>query len=69
MLKHGMSCWAPVVTIGKVVTNFSFLNVAKEMNVNHLRSTIIGDNIAYMLEYFNVIILQCNHVGDSGTQV
>lgn len=64
MLKHGTSCWALVLTVEKVVIDFFFKNIVKEMHVGHLRSTIISDNIAYMLEYCNVTMLQHNHVGN-----
>ncbi|KAK6136564.1 hypothetical protein DH2020_029705 [Rehmannia glutinosa] len=43
-------------------------NIAKEMHVGHLRSTIIGDTLARMLEFSNVEVLRRNHVGDWGTQ-
>jgi arginyl-tRNA synthetase len=69
MLKHGVSCWAPVLTVERAVVDFSSPNIAKEMHVGHLRSTIIGDSIASMLEYCNVTVLRRNHVGDWGTQV
>ncbi|CAM6030833.1 unnamed protein product [Sphagnum balticum] len=68
MLKHGVSCWAPVLTVERAVVDFSSPNIAKEMHVGHLRSTIIGDSIASMLEYCNVTVLRRNHVGDWGTQ-
>jgi arginyl-tRNA synthetase len=52
----------------KIVVDFSSPNIAKEMHVGHLRSTIIGDCIAKVLEFRGHNILRLNHVGDWGTQ-
>ena len=52
----------------KVVVDFSSPNVAKEMHVGHLRSTIIGDTICRMLEFCGHDVKRVNHVGDWGTQ-
>jgi arginyl-tRNA synthetase len=52
----------------KVVVDFSSPNIAKEMHVGHLRSTIIGDSIARILEFRGYDVLRLNHVGDWGTQ-
>ncbi|CAF4205100.1 unnamed protein product, partial [Adineta steineri] len=52
----------------KVVIDFSSPNIAKEMHVGHLRSTIIGDSIARLLEYTGFDVLRLNHLGDWGTQ-
>ncbi|CAF0733152.1 unnamed protein product [Rotaria sordida] len=52
----------------KVVIDFSAPNIAKEMHVGHLRSTIIGDSIARLLEYVGFDVLRLNHLGDWGTQ-
>ncbi|MDB9528125.1 arginine--tRNA ligase [Oscillatoria sp. CS-180] len=52
----------------KVVVDFSSPNIAKEMHVGHLRSTIIGDSIARVLEFLGHDVLRLNHVGDWGTQ-
>jgi arginyl-tRNA synthetase len=52
----------------KVIVDFSSPNIAKEMHVGHLRSTIVGDCIARMLEYVGHQVLRINHVGDWGTQ-
>jgi arginyl-tRNA synthetase len=52
----------------RVVVDFSGPNVAKEMHVGHLRSTIIGDTIARLLEFQGHDVLRLNHVGDWGTQ-
>lgn len=53
----------------RVIVDFSSPNIAKEMHVGHIRSTIIGDTLARMLEFANVEVLRRNHVGDWGTQV
>jgi arginyl-tRNA synthetase len=52
----------------KVIVDFSSPNIAKEMHVGHLRSTIIGDAIARILEFRGYQVLRLNHVGDWGTQ-
>ncbi|MBD2745058.1 arginine--tRNA ligase [Coleofasciculus sp. FACHB-1120] len=52
----------------RVVVDFSSPNIAKEMHVGHLRSTIIGDCIARTLEFRSHDVLRLNHVGDWGTQ-
>jgi arginyl-tRNA synthetase len=52
----------------KVVVDFSSPNVAKEMHVGHLRSTIIGETTARILEFAGYHVLRFNHIGDWGTQ-
>ena len=52
----------------KVVVDFSSPNIAKEMHVGHLRSTIIGDSICRLLEFLGHDVLRINHIGDWGTQ-
>ncbi len=54
--------------LSRVVVDFSSPNIAKEMHVGHLRSTIIGDSIARVLEFRGHEVLRLNHVGDWGTQ-
>jgi len=51
-----------------VIVDFSSPNIAKEMHVGHLRSTIIGDCLARVLEFRGQPVLRLNHVGDWGTQ-
>ncbi|SMF04675.1 arginyl-tRNA synthetase [Alteromonadaceae bacterium Bs31] len=51
-----------------VVIDYSSPNLAKEMHVGHLRSTIIGDAIARILEFRGDKVIRQNHVGDWGTQ-
>ncbi len=51
-----------------VIVDFSSPNTAKEMHVGHLRSTIIGDCLARLLEFQGHNVLRLNHVGDWGTQ-
>lgn len=53
---------------GKVVIDYSSPNIAKEMHVGHLRSTIIGDCLANLFEFYGHEVLRINHVGDWGTQ-
>jgi len=52
----------------RIVVDFSGPNLAKEMHVGHLRSTIIGDSISRFLEFEGHEVLRVNHVGDWGTQ-
>ena len=52
----------------KVIVDFSSPNIAKEMHVGHLRSTIIGDSISRIFELRGYEVLRLNHVGDWGTQ-
>ena len=54
--------------VAPVVVDFSSPNIAKEMHVGHLRSTIIGDSLARVLEFRGHPVLRLNHVGDWGTQ-
>ncbi|KAK1938655.1 putative arginyl-tRNA synthetase [Babesia divergens] len=51
----------------RVAIDFSSPNIAKEMHVGHLRSTIIGDSIARILEFHGYDVLRINHLGDWGT--
>ncbi|HHG8772316.1 TPA: arginine--tRNA ligase [Raoultella planticola] len=51
-----------------VVIDYSAPNVAKEMHVGHLRSTIIGDAAVRTLEFLGHNVIRANHVGDWGTQ-
>lgn len=68
MLIDGIGTWSPKLRVKRAVVDFSSPNIAKEMHVGHLRSTIIGDTLARMLEFSNVDVLRRNHVGDWGTQ-
>ncbi|MCP9816511.1 arginine--tRNA ligase [Synechococcus sp. GreenBA-s] len=54
--------------LAPVIVDFSSPNIAKEMHVGHLRSTIIGDSLARVLEFRGHAVLRLNHVGDWGTQ-
>lgn len=51
----------------KVIVDFSSPNVAKEMHVGHLRSTIIGECLARLLEFLGHEVMRYNHIGDWGT--
>ncbi len=59
---------AQVNTPQTIVVDYSAPNLAKEMHVGHLRSTIIGDAVARVLEAQGHNVLRQNHVGDWGTQ-
>ena len=58
----------PKVKSQTVVIDYSAPNLAKEMHVGHLRSTIIGDALARLLEYQGHTVIRQNHMGDWGTQ-
>ena len=51
-----------------VVVDYSAPNVAKEMHVGHLRSTLIGDSIVRILSILGHKVIRQNHLGDWGTQ-
>ena len=51
-----------------VVVDYSAPNLAKEMHVGHLRSTIIGDAVVQALEFRGDRVIRQNHMGDWGTQ-
>jgi len=52
----------------RVVVDYSQPNVAKQMHVGHLRSTVIGDALCNVLRYVGYDVIRQNHVGDWGTQ-
>jgi len=52
----------------RIVVDFSCPNIAKQMHVGHLRSTIIGDCICRTLEFLGHTVIRQNHIGDWGTQ-
>lgn len=52
----------------KIIVEFSSPNIAKELHVGHLRSTIIGDCLARLFEFLGNDVLRLNHIGDWGTQ-
>ncbi|MGH8878047.1 MAG: arginine--tRNA ligase [Stackebrandtia sp.] len=59
---------APVVAQPQtVVVDYSAPNVAKEMHVGHLRSTVIGDAAVRVLEWLGHTVVKANHLGDWGT--
>ncbi|CCN37144.1 arginyl-tRNA synthetase [Vibrio nigripulchritudo SO65] len=51
-----------------IVTDYSAPNVAKEMAVHHIRSTVIGDAVTRTLEFLGHNVVRANHIGDWGTQ-
>ena len=52
----------------RVVIDYSAPNIAKEMHVGHLRTTIIGDSLARVLGHLGATVIRQNHLGDWGTQ-
>ena len=57
----------PVARPQTVVVEYSSPNIAKEMHVGHLRTTIVGDAVARVLEFAGHHVIRDNHVGDWGT--
>ncbi|QCI17642.1 arginine--tRNA ligase [Buchnera aphidicola (Acyrthosiphon lactucae)] len=51
-----------------IVIDYSSPNIAKEMHIGHLRSTIIGDVTARILDFLGHNVIRANHIGDWGTQ-
>ncbi|XP_014229308.1 arginine--tRNA ligase, cytoplasmic isoform X1 [Trichogramma pretiosum] len=68
ILKLGKVNPPPIYQPKTVLVDFSSPNVAKEMHVGHLRSTIIGESISRLLEFLGHKVLRINHIGDWGTQ-
>jgi arginyl-tRNA synthetase len=58
---------ALAATPEKIVIDYSSPNLAKEMHVGHLRSTLIGDALARVLEFQGHTVIRQNHIGDWGT--
>lgn len=68
-LRHSDRLDIPTVdTPETVVVDYSAPNLAKEMHVGHLRSTVIGDAVVRTLEFLGHKVIRQNHVGDWGTQ-
>ena len=67
VLKNGIHLYSEF-TNKHVVVDFSSPNIAKEMHVGHLRSTILGESICRVLEFLGNNVERINHVGDWGTQ-
>jgi arginyl-tRNA synthetase len=59
---------APASRPETVVVDYSSPNLAKEMHIGHLRSTVIGDALARVLAFLGHRVIRQNHVGDWGTQ-
>jgi arginyl-tRNA synthetase len=69
MLKDPERLGVPTVEKpARVIVDFSSPNIAKEMHVGHLRSTIIGDTLCRLAEFRGHKVLRLNHVGDWGAQ-
>jgi len=68
-LRHSDRLDVPMADIKEtVVMDYSAPNLAKEMHVGHLRSTVIGDAVVRTLEFLGHKVIRQNHVGDWGTQ-
>ena len=59
---------AKVTNPQTIVIDYSSPNVAKEMAVHHIRSTVIGDSVVRILEFLGHNVIRANHIGDWGTQ-
>jgi arginyl-tRNA synthetase len=58
----------PAVPAQRMVVDYSAPNVAKEMHVGHMRTTVVGDAIVRVLEFLGHDVVRANHIGDWGTQ-
>ncbi len=67
MMTIGDHFGSPTANAPRIVIDFSSPNIAKQMHVGHLRSTIIGDCLARIFEHLNFDVLRLNHIGDWGT--
>lgn len=68
LLANDKHCGAAVAKPDTVVIDYGGPNVAKEMHVGHLRSTVIGDSLVRVLEFLGHKVIRQNHLGDWGTQ-
>jgi arginyl-tRNA synthetase len=59
---------SPADPVERAVVDYSSPNVAREMHVGHLRTTIVGDAVVRVLEYLGDTVIRANHIGDWGTQ-
>ncbi|EGR29993.1 hypothetical protein IMG5_144670 [Ichthyophthirius multifiliis] len=66
IIRHGLQF--PLLQKQKILVDFSSPNIAKEMHVGHLRSTIIGESLCRIFEFQGNEVFRINHVGDWGTQ-
>uniref|UniRef100_A0A034WL43 Probable arginine--tRNA ligase, cytoplasmic n=1 Tax=Bactrocera dorsalis TaxID=27457 RepID=A0A034WL43_BACDO len=66
LLRKGVN--PPACRKQRILVDFSSPNIAKQMHVGHLRSTIIGESICRLLEFLGHDVLRVNHLGDWGTQ-
>ncbi len=57
----------PVASPQRVVVDYSSPNVAKEMHVGHLRTTVVGDSLVKVFEALGDTVIRQNHIGDWGT--
>lgn len=67
-MTHSQTCGVKVDQNQTIVIDYSAPNVAKEMHVGHIRSTIIGDAVTRTLEFLGNHVIRANHIGDWGTQ-
>lgn len=63
----GAAQGAPAAQAQRVVVDYSSPNVAKEMHVGHLRTTVVGDSLVKVLEALGDTVIRQNHIGDWGT--
>lgn len=66
--KHLLATKPTVEKPERVVVDYSSPNLAKEMHIGHLRSTVIGDTVVRVLEHVGHTPIRANHVGDWGAQ-
>eukprot|EP00898_Chlorokybus_atmophyticus_P004813 jgi/Chlat1/5332/Chrsp35S05264 len=63
MVRQGVQAWAPKINYSRCLVDFSSPNIAKEMHVGHLRSTILGETLARLLKFCGADVLRRNHFG------
>nr|GFA81996.1 aminoacyl-tRNA synthetase, class 1a, anticodon-binding [Tanacetum cinerariifolium] len=62
--KGDIAAWAPKLPVQKAIIYFLSPNIAEEMHTGHLRSTLIGETLARVLEYSGVKVIRRFHEGD-----
>lgn len=67
LLAPDSRCGVPQAPQQTIVVDYSAPNVAKEMHVGHLRSTIIGDACVRLMQWLGHTVIRRNHIGDWGT--
>ena len=64
MLEHGIRTWAPELPMENAIIDFLPRDIAKEMHMGHLRSTVIGETLARVLEFSGIDVHRRFRYGD-----